>query len=98
MMTLTNDKHAPIKYNLLHVRFGSIGIHTIYMAIGGPNKEENTQNVVWIMMVIEEGSIRAWSRWTIHQKRARRRLGVEVPAVMEKGQVNAWVKDINHAI
>jgi hypothetical protein len=38
-----------------------------------------TQRVVWIMMVIEEGSIRAWSWWTIHQRRASGSLDVEVP-------------------
>jgi hypothetical protein len=45
-----------------------------------------TQKVVWIMMVIEEWSTRAWSRWTIHQKRAIESLDVEVPDIMEKGK------------
>jgi hypothetical protein len=54
--------------------------------------------VVWIMMVIEEGSTRAWTRWTIHQWRASGKLGVDVPYVMEKRQVDIWVWDINHAM
>jgi hypothetical protein len=29
MMTLAEDKHAPIKNDLLHVRFGSAGTHTV---------------------------------------------------------------------
>jgi hypothetical protein len=56
------------------------------------------QRVVWIMMVIEEGSTRTWPRWIIHQRRASGRLGVEVPDVMEKRQVDVWVRDINHAM
>jgi hypothetical protein len=47
-----------------------------------------TQRVVWIMMVIEEGSTRAWPRVIIHWRRASGRLGVEVQDVMEKKQVN----------
>jgi hypothetical protein len=29
MMTLAEDKHAIVKNDLLHVRFGSVGTHTI---------------------------------------------------------------------
>jgi hypothetical protein len=47
-----------------------------------------TQRVVWIMMVIEEGSTRAWPWVIIHWRRASGRLGVEVQDVMEKKQVN----------
>jgi hypothetical protein len=43
-----------------------------------------TQRVVRIMIVIGEGSTRAWSWWTIYQRRVSGRLGVEVPDVMEK--------------
>jgi hypothetical protein len=29
MMTLTKDKHAPVKNDLFHVRLGSTGTHTV---------------------------------------------------------------------
>jgi hypothetical protein len=37
-------------------------------------------------MVVEEGLIRTWSRWTMQRRRARESLGVEEPYVMEKGK------------
>jgi hypothetical protein len=57
-----------------------------------------TQRVVWMMMGIEEWSTRIWPRWTIHWRRESGRLGIEVPDVMEKRQVDVWVRDINHAM
>jgi hypothetical protein len=56
------------------------------------------QRVVWIMIVIEEGSTRAWPQWTIHQRRASERLGIEVLDLMEKRQEDIWVQDIDHAM
>jgi hypothetical protein len=35
-------------------------------------------------MVVEEGLIRTWSRWTMHQRKASGSLVVEEPYVMEK--------------
>jgi hypothetical protein len=37
-------------------------------------------------MVVEEGSIRTWPRWTMHQRRASGSLSVEEPYVIEKGK------------
>jgi hypothetical protein len=37
-------------------------------------------------MIVEEGLIRIWPRWTIHRRRASGSLGVEEPYVMEKGK------------
>ncbi len=57
-----------------------------------------TWSDVWDKMVVEEGLTRTWPWWTIHRRRASGRLGVEVPDVMEKRQVDVWVWDINHAM
>jgi hypothetical protein len=37
-------------------------------------------------MVVEEGLIRTWPRWTMHQRRASEILGVEESYVMKKGK------------
>jgi hypothetical protein len=37
-------------------------------------------------MVVEEGLIRTWPRWTMHQRRASGILGVEESYVMKKGK------------
>jgi hypothetical protein len=37
-------------------------------------------------MVVEEGLIRTWPRWTMHQRRASESLSVEEPYEIEKGK------------
>jgi hypothetical protein len=47
-----------------------------------------TWSDAWDKIIIEEGLIRTWSRWTIHQRRASRSLGIKEPNVIEKGK---WI-------
>jgi hypothetical protein len=37
-------------------------------------------------MVVKEGLTTTWPRWTMHQRRASRSLGVKEPYVMVKGK------------
>jgi hypothetical protein len=37
-------------------------------------------------MVVEEGLIRTWPRWTMHRRRASESLDVKKPYVMENGK------------
>jgi hypothetical protein len=47
-----------------------------------------TWSVVWDKMVVEEGLIRTWPWWTMHQRRASESLGIEEPYVMKKDK---WI-------